>query len=144
MKKLFGVTTSAVLAVTVLAACGDDDNGGSDTTAAPATTASPNTTSSPNTTAAAELDITKFEVSDPTSCDGDQALAPAEWETTGAEGVSFSVDGEAVPADAGNPTSGSGNVPIPCDGESHEVTITAGGAGGASKSDSKTVTAPSS
>jgi len=115
----------AALAVTsFVAACGSDDD-------------EPDNTGTGGGSGA--LSIDSFSVSESATCNGDNGTVTAEWKTTGAESVDFSVDGDAVPADAGQPLSGSGDVPVPCDGSSHEVTLTATGADGSSTSDSKQV-----
>ena len=59
---------------------------------------------------------------------------PLTWATTDATAVDFSVDGQPLPAAAGYPTSGKGNVPVPCDSGTHEVTLQATGDGSISES----------
>ncbi|MHA6782611.1 hypothetical protein ACVGOW_16700 [Pseudonocardia saturnea] len=63
----------------------------------------------------------------------------ASWTTRDADAISFSVDGQPLPAAAGFDPSGSGDVPIPCDGRSHKVTLTASGQGGAQAALSRSV-----
>lgn len=73
------------------------------------------------------------------SCTGSQTAVTVRWATRDAEAVSFSVDGQPVPAGAGYPPSGSGNVPVPCDDGEHTVTLDATGDGGDDVSHSVTV-----
>jgi hypothetical protein len=54
--------------------------------------------------------------------------------TQNAQAVSFSVDGQPLPAAAGFPTTGTGNIAVPCDGNDHKVTLTATGTGPAAAS----------
>lgn len=110
----------ALLIAGGLSACG----GGSDDTSA--TTAA--------STAAAGPAITAFAVPTEIACRGTSAEAAVSWTTENADGVSFAVDGEPVPAGAGYPASGDGNVPVPCDDARHEITLTAGGDGSVSES----------
>lgn len=141
MKSILRIAAPALLAVTIFAACGDDDNGGSDTTAAPGTTASPGTTAAPS-----EVAITQFDLSDPSSCDNGMSSVTATYATTGvseAGAVNFAVDGESPGAGAGYEPSGTADFPLPCDGASHEITISVG-SGSDSKTESKSVTTPSS
>ncbi len=63
------------------------------------------------------------------TCATDEATVPLAWATSNTTAVEFSVDGQPVPAGAGYPTSGTGNVPVPCDSGSHEVTLNATGDG---------------
>jgi len=53
----------------------------------------------------------------------------AAWVTQNASAVNFSVDGQPLPASAGFPTTGTGNIAVPCDGNDHKVTLTATGTG---------------
>jgi hypothetical protein len=122
---LLGVV-AALATTALLAACGSDDS-------------EPDTTTGGGGSTAASVTIDSFTVEESATCNGDNGTVKAEWTTTGAESVEFSVDGQPVPADAGQPLSGSGDVPVPCDGSSHEVTLTASGSGGTSTSDSKQV-----
>jgi hypothetical protein len=73
--------------------------------------------------------VTAFQVLGDVSCPGGAPISvAAAWATQNATTVSFSVDGEPLSAAAGYPTTGTGNIPVPCDGRAHKVTITAGGA----------------
>lgn len=73
----------------------------------------------------AGLVITAFHVITEVSCTGPQAAVPAAWATRGAQAVSFEVDGRPLPAAAGYPVSGTGNVPVPCDGAEHAIELIA-------------------
>lgn len=83
--------------------------------------------------------IESFSMPAEVACTGAQAAVPVAWTTSNAAGVSFAVDGQPVPAGAGYPASGRGNVPVPCDNSDHTVTLTAGGGGGTSAEHSGTV-----
>lgn len=137
MRRLLRLSAVALAVALTLASCGDsdDDDGGGSGGGGETTT----------TTAAAQgPSIEKFSIDATVTCSGDTADVKAEWETSGAESVSFAVDGEPVPADAGQPLSGDGNIPVPCDGSAHDVTLTASGAGGQDSSDTQSVTTESS
>lgn len=86
--------------------------------------------------------IDRFTAGDVT-CEGTEGIASASWQTTDATTVSFSVDGEPLSADAGQPTStDDGSIgQIPCDGGHHSVTLTAGNDAGSTHR-SVTVTSP--
>lgn len=73
--------------------------------------------------------ITAFHVIGEITCSGSSAPAPASWSTRGAQTVSFEVDGQAPGAGAGYPVSGTGDIPVPCDGREHEVEIVAAAGG---------------
>jgi len=73
--------------------------------------------------------IRRFDILDDITCSGSTVDAPAAWLTQNAQAVNFSVDGQPLPAAAGFPVSGVGNVAVPCDGHSHTVTLTATGSG---------------
>jgi hypothetical protein len=126
MRALVHWSVAALATASFLAACGSDDN-------------QPDNTGTSGGGSAAALRIDSFSVEDSATCSGDNGTVKAEWTTTGAESVDFSVDGQPVPADAGQPLSGSGDVPVPCDGSSHDVTLTATGSDGNSTSDTKQV-----
>src|SRR5690348_14915094 len=87
--------------------------------------------------------IRRFDILDDVTCSGSTVDAPAAWLTQNAQAVNFSVDGQPLPAAAGFPVSGVGNVAVPCDGRSHTVTLTATGSG-ASASLSRSVNTTSS
>lgn len=71
------------------------------------------------------LVITAFHVITDVSCTGQQAAVPAAWATRGAQAVSFEVDGRPLPAAAGYPVSGTGDIPVPCDGAEHAIELVA-------------------
>jgi hypothetical protein len=73
--------------------------------------------------------ITAFDLLDDVTCTGNTVEVSAGWATQNAQAVNFSVDGQPLPAAAGFPVTGAGNVPVPCDGNSHKVTLTATGTG---------------
>ena len=111
----------------------------------PTATPTPTEEPTPTPTAAPEagVGILQFAVDPDTSCTaGSEGSVSAEWQTTGANAVEFSVDGSPVPADAGQPTSGTGNIPVPCDGQSHLVSLQAIPAGGSPTSSSWQVVLP--
>ena len=78
--------------------------------------------------------ITRFHVLEDVTCPGGTAEVAASWVTQNAQAVSFSVDGQPLPAAAGFPTSGTGNIAVPCDGNDHKVTLTETGTGPAAAS----------
>ena len=73
--------------------------------------------------------ITAFDLLDEVTCTGTTVEVAAGWATQNAQAVDFSVDGQPLPAAAGFPVTGAGNIPVPCDGNSHKVTLTATGTG---------------
>jgi hypothetical protein len=73
--------------------------------------------------------ITAFDVLDDVTCTGNTVEVSAGWATQNAQGVNFSVDGQPLPVAAGFPVTGAGNIPVPCDGNAHKVTLTATGTG---------------
>ena len=73
--------------------------------------------------------ITSFTVPAEVACTSGQTDVPATWTTKNADGVSFAVDGRPLPAAAGFPASGSGNVPVPCDNASHTIALSTSGGG---------------
>ena len=112
----------------VLAGCAPATPSGTASTS-PATVT---VTASPTTLPAAETEpvITSFSVIPDVTCSGSTSSVPMAWSTRNAQTVGFEVDGAPVPAGAGYPVSGTGNVAVPCDGKEHEVALVAGGAGG--------------
>ena len=113
----------------VLAGCAPATSSGTaPASAAPATvtvTASPTTGPSSN-----QPVITSFSVIPDVTCSGTTSSVPMAWSTRNAQTVGFEVDGAPVPAGAGYPVNGTGNIAVPCDGKEHEVALVAGGAGG--------------
>jgi hypothetical protein len=133
MRSMLRVSASAVAAAILIVGCGSDtDDSGGDTSGG-------GTSGGGTSNSGGSVTIDSFSVDENATCDGANGTVKADWTTSGAETVDFSVDGEPVPADAGQPTSGSGDIPVPCDGSSHSVEITATGSGGESASDSKDV-----
>jgi len=91
--------------------------------------------------------ISRFDVLDDVTCSGTTVEVSAAWVTQNTQAVSFSVDGQPLPAAAGFPVTGVGRIPVPCDGAAHKVTLTATGTGAPaalSRSVNTTVAAPSS
>ncbi len=59
-------------------------------------------------------------------CEGSTLAVSAQYRTTGATTVGLEADGQAPGAQAGLDTSGSADVPdVPCDGQSHQITLLA-------------------
>jgi hypothetical protein len=73
--------------------------------------------------------ITAFDLLEDVTCTGSTVEVAAGWSTSNAQAVNFSVDGQPLPAGAGFPVTGAGNIQVPCDGASHKVTLTATGTG---------------
>jgi hypothetical protein len=73
--------------------------------------------------------ISAFDLLDDVTCTGSTVEVAAGWATRNAQAINFSVDGQPLPAAAGFPVTGAGNIPVPCDGNAHKVTLTATGAG---------------
>jgi hypothetical protein len=73
--------------------------------------------------------ISAFDLLDDVTCTGSTVEVAAGWATRNAQAVNFSVDGLPLPAAAGFPVTGAGNIPVPCDGNAHKVTLTATGTG---------------
>ena len=78
--------------------------------------------------------VTRFHMLEDVTCPGGTAEVAAAWVTQNASAVNFSVDGQPLPAAAGFPTTGTGNIAVPCDGNDHKVTLTATGTGPAASS----------
>ena len=78
--------------------------------------------------------ITRFSMLEDVTCPGGTAEVAAAWVTQNAQAVNFSVDGQPLPAAAGFPTTGTGNIAVPCDGTDHKITLTATGTGPAAAS----------
>jgi hypothetical protein len=73
--------------------------------------------------------ISAFDLLDDVTCTGSTVEVAAGWATRNTQAVNFSVDGQPLPAAAGFPVTGAGNIPVPCDGNAHKVTLTATGTG---------------
>lgn len=86
-----------------------------------------NTSNSPPRSGAPS--IGRFDVLDDVTCTGTTVEVAASWSTQNAQAVNFSVDGQPLPLAAGFPVTGAGNIPVPCDGAAHKVTLTATGTG---------------
>ncbi len=98
------------------------------TTTSAAATSTVTTTSTPTPTSNGPV-ITAFQIIDDVTCSGAQASVPVSWATRNAQTVEFQVDRQPVGAGAGYGVAGLGNVPVPCDGKSHAVVLTASGSG---------------
>jgi Pentapeptide repeats (8 copies) len=109
-----------------------------DDTSCPAstdTTATTETTETTTTTTAA-AEVTSFDVGD-LSCGGaTTAPVTVSWETENATAVEIAVD---TVSPAGFGPSGSTSVVVPCDGESHQITITPRNDAGSGEAESKEV-----
>jgi Pentapeptide repeats (8 copies) len=109
-----------------------------DDTSCPAltdTTATTETTETTTTTTAA-AEVTSFDVGD-LSCGGaTTAPVTVSWETENATAVEIAVD---TVSPAGFGPSGSTSVVVPCDGESHQITITPRNDSGSGEAESKEV-----
>jgi hypothetical protein len=108
-------------------------DGTTDDTSCPASTESTET----QTTVTSEAKVTTFDVGD-LSCSSGAATAPAEvsWETENATAVEIGVD-SFTPAAFG--PSGTANVTVPCDGKSHEISITPQSDSGPGEAETKEV-----
>ena len=73
--------------------------------------------------------VAGFDLLDEVTCTGPTVEVAAGWATRNAQAVSFAVDGQPLPAGAGFPVTGAGDVQVPCDGATHKVTLTATGTG---------------
>ena len=116
--RLTAVVGVGILALTT-GACGNDSDGDGDDSS--------------------DVSITSFDVSSDAVCSGgDTGTVQTSWETSGATDVEISVDGDLVAS--GPDPSGSNVVDVPCDGEDHEVELTAMDGDGKSASKTATVT----
>ncbi len=115
VRRMLGILTIAMLAAT---ACSQPQSG--------STSGGPTPTGQP---AAPGPVITAFHIINDVTCTGAQTAVPASWVTRLTTSVAFQVDGQPVSAGAGYPTSGKGNVPVPCDGKDHKVVLVASGEG---------------
>jgi hypothetical protein len=114
VRRMLGILTLALLAA---AACGQPQSG------------TPSGATPTGQPAASGPVITAFHIINDVTCTGAQTEVPASWVTTLTKSVAFQVDGKPVSAGAGYPTSGKGNVPVPCDGKEHKVVLVASGEG---------------
>lgn len=84
------------------------------------------------------VSIDSFDVPDSADCSGgEQGTVEVSWETTDATEVEISVDGDQVAS--GPDPSGSDMVDVPCDGEDHDIELTAMDGDGKSASQTETV-----
>lgn len=88
------------------------------------------------TTTAAAAEVTSFDVGDLTCGAATTAPVQVQWETENATAVDIAVD-SFTPAGYG--PSGTATVTVPCDGESHDVTITPRSDTGPGEPETKTV-----
>lgn len=63
------------------------------------------------------------------TCSGASTDVKLTWTTANATSVEITVDGQPLPADAGQPVNGSSQVPVPCDGKLHSLGLIAYGEG---------------
>ena len=61
------------------------------------------------------------------------------WTTTGTTAVEFGVDGKTPAASAGGGPQGSTTLQVPCDGDPHEVSVTAVNDASAGQTQTETV-----
>jgi hypothetical protein len=118
----------AVVACFLLAACGG--SGGS----SPASTET--TTTETTTTEAAAAEVTTFDLGDLKCGAATTAPVSVTWETANATAVEIAVDSFSP---AGFGPSGTTNVVVPCDDESHTITITPESDAGTGEPQSKDV-----
>jgi hypothetical protein len=113
-----------------------DDTSCPASTETTATTETTDTTETTETTVSVAPEITTFDVGD-LSC-GAASTAPVtvSWEAMNATAVEIAVDSFSP---AGFGPSGSTSVVVPCDGESHEITITPRSDAGLGEPESKDV-----
>lgn len=109
-------------------------SGGTTTTDATTTT----TTAPPGGTPIIE----RFTVPGTAACapGDDTTEIEISWAATGADGVELSVDGQAPGASAGYGAEGTASLPVPCDGSSHEIGLTASNTAGDTTSATREVT----
>jgi hypothetical protein len=121
-----GARVLVVLTIALLAGCGGS---GSETTTT-------ETTTTETTTEAAAAEVTSFELGD-LNC-GAATTAPVlvTWETANTTAVEIVVDSFSP---AGFGPSGTTNVVVPCDDESHTITITPKSDAGTGEPESKDV-----
>lgn len=117
----FGLVVGVSILVLVGAACSsdgkDDDNG--------------------------DVSITSFDVPSSADCSGaETGTVEVSWETDGATEVQISVDGD--PVASGPDPSGTNEIDVPCDGEDHDIELTADDGDGKSASQTETVSTEAS
>jgi hypothetical protein len=111
-----------------------DDTSCPASTQTTATTETTETTTTTTTTAAAG--VTSFDVGDLTCGGATTAPVTVSWETENTTAVEIAVDSISP---AGFGPSGSTSVVVPCDGESHQITITPRNDSGPGEPESKEV-----
>jgi hypothetical protein len=116
-----------VAMVVFIAGCGGSDS--SDTSA--------ETTETTETTVSTEAEVTSFEVGDlDCSAGGSDGTVDVSWDTSAATAVEISVDEGGT---SGFGPSGSTSVDVPCDGETHDITITPLSDDGSGESETESV-----
>lgn len=114
---LVGVSVLALVAISCSSDSSDDDSG--------------------------DVSITSFDVPDSADCSGGSTgTVEVSWETEGATEVEISVDGDQVAS--GPDPSGSNEIDVPCDGEDHDIELTADDGDGKSASQAATVSTEAS
>lgn len=111
------------------------------TTTESTTTDGTTTDSGTTTSAGGAPTIDSFDVPSTAGCEEgeEQKNVGVEWEASDATGVELAVDGEAPGAQAGLEASGSADVTVPCDGEDHEISLTAFNSAGETATESATI-----
>jgi len=112
-----------VVATALVAGCGGSS--GSETV-----------TTESTTTEAAPAEVTSFDIGDLNCGAATTAPVTVTWETASATAVEIAVDSFSP---AGKGPSGTTNVVVPCDDESHTITITPQSDAGAGEPESKEV-----
>jgi hypothetical protein len=116
---------AAIAAVVLLAGCGGSGDSGTETTGTTSTT-----------TEASPAEVTSFDVGDLNCGAATTAPVAVTWQTENATAVEIAVDSFSP---KGFGPSGTTNVVVPCDDESHTITITPQSDAGAGEPDSKDV-----
>jgi len=116
-------------------------DGTTDDSSCPASTETTGTTETTTTTStASEAEVTSFDVGDYTCTSGaTQASVTVSWETTAATAVLLSVDGQPAGSSTGYGPTGSTQIAVPCDGQSHQISITPESDAGMGQSETKEV-----
>jgi hypothetical protein len=83
--------------------------------------------------------VTSFDVGQLDCAGGSEGSVAVSWATTDATAVEFAVDGKAPSGSAGGGPQGSATLQVPCDGQSHEVSVTAVNDAGAGETQTETV-----
>ena len=120
--------------------CGTTRTDGTvDDTSCPATTDTSTTeTTETTTTAVSDAELTSLDVGDLDCGAATTGPVTVSWETSNATAVEISVDGLSP---AGFGPSGSTTVVVPCDGESHQITVTPQSDAGPGQAESEEVSA---